>query len=53
VVTGRATRDLLPLLRLDPGPEIWGPPAATPPPAPHRVTGSGREGGEATAPTRR
>jgi trehalose-phosphatase len=24
VVTGRATRDLLPLLRLDPGPEIWG-----------------------------
>jgi trehalose-phosphatase len=24
VVTGRATRDLLPLLRLDPCPEIWG-----------------------------
>jgi trehalose-phosphatase len=24
VVTGRATRDLLPLLHLDPGPEIWG-----------------------------
>jgi trehalose-phosphatase len=24
VVTGRATRDLLPLLRLNPGPEIWG-----------------------------
>ena len=24
VVTGRATRDLLPLLRLDPRPEIWG-----------------------------
>jgi trehalose-phosphatase len=48
VVTGRATRDLLPLLRLDPCPEIWGSHGWEPPET--RGAGAAPENAHAVAP---